>query len=411
MAVEVDVKAELEKEVNEIVNAGHLRPGYFVTGLIDVGIHREHGDQMGHYFHNTADTVYTLIRVLPHLSPTLAGKTRIYIQSEYSKYPLTAYTYTGWKDGVNRDSYSLPPVVSSAFTSGPGSYSAFPAWSFNPFNFYAAAKYAKEFGGASAIYSSMRNKLNTPPADSLLLDFPHALNVYIAGYMGYLELESLAGQPKTISVENTLSRLLALRLNHLDTVNPSDIRGSEVAGFNYLVPELGDYLYKNRQSKVAQIVSTYNEIMPYWFVAKADEQIRDTKPNGNPNESSTTHLYAYHSLFLAKALALKQSRSELEKYLDIGGFERGDLFYIQNLIFTLEAPGVAPTYPPTGTPSPTSQVKPGDANGDGNVNIADYSVWLTNYNQILSGPIFGDFNSNGKVDGIDFIIWLKNYTG
>ncbi|HJY62598.1 MAG TPA: dockerin type I domain-containing protein, partial [Ignavibacteria bacterium] len=61
--------------------------------------------------------------------------------------------------------------------------------------------------------------------------------------------------------------------------------------------------------------------------------------------------------------------------------------------------------------APTSPATPGDANGDGLVNIADYSVWLTNYNQILSGPIFGDFNSNGKVDGIDFIIWLKNYTG
>ena len=56
-------------------------------------------------------------------------------------------------------------------------------------------------------------------------------------------------------------------------------------------------------------------------------------------------------------------------------------------------------------------VKPGDANGDGKVNIADYAIWLTNYNKNLSGPTFGDFNSNGKIDGIDFIIWLKNYTG
>jgi len=56
-------------------------------------------------------------------------------------------------------------------------------------------------------------------------------------------------------------------------------------------------------------------------------------------------------------------------------------------------------------------VKAGDANGDGLVNIADYAIWLTNYNKNLSGPTYGDFNSNGKVDGIDFVIWLKNYTG
>src|SRR3989344_242127 len=76
----------------------------------------------------------------------------------------------------------------------------------------------------------------------------------------------------------------------------------------------------------------------------------------------------------------------------------------------LPTPTSAPTInPPTSTPTVT--VKPGDANGDGKVNIADYAIWLTNYNKNLSGPTNGDFNSNGKVDGIDFIIWLKNYTG
>ena len=356
-AAESNVSTELEKEVSELVNAGHLRPGYFVTGFIDDSIHRDHGDQMGHYFHNPADTIYTLTRALPHLSSALATKTRAYIQSEYQNYPLTTYTTTGWRDGANRDDYLLPPVVTDAFSkTGPGSYSPFPAWSFHPFNFYAAAKYAKEFGGASTIFSAIKNKLNAPPADSLLLDLPHALNVYIAGYMGYLELEQLAGQPKSTAVENTLNRLLQLRLNHLDTVNPANIRGSEAGGFIYLVPELGSYLYQNRQAKVLQVVNTYNDIMPYWFVAKADEQIRDERTNGNYSEGSTTHLHAYHSLFSAKALALKQSRSELEKYLDIGGFETGDLFYIQNLVYTLEAGGVSPTIPPT---TPTSTPVPG----------------------------------------------------
>ena len=114
--------------------------------------------------------------------------------------------------------------------------------------------------------------------------------------------------------------------------------------------------------------------------------------------------------FLNFPLALKQPRAELEKYLDIGGFEKGDLFYIQNLIYTLEAPGVVPTYPPTGTPTPTSNVRPGDANNDGRVNISDYVIWVTNYDKNLSGYTNADFNNNGKVDGVDFVIWLKNYT-
>src|SRR3989344_4287321 len=73
--------------------------------------------------------------------------------------------------------------------------------------------------------------------------------------------------------------------------------------------------------------------------------------------------------------------------------------------------GVIPTPPPTGTSTPTVANSPGDANGDGLVNVADYAIWVTNYNKNLSGASNGDFNSNGKVDGIDFIIWLKNYTG
>jgi len=36
-------------------------------------------------------------------------------------------------------------------------------------------------------------------------------------------------------------------------------------------------------------------------------------------------------------LALKARRQELEKYLDVSGVWRGDLFFIQNLVATIEA--------------------------------------------------------------------------
>jgi hypothetical protein len=50
------------------------------------------------------------------------------------------------------------------------------------------------------------------------------------------------------------------------------------------------------------------------------------------------NLYDYNAMFLAKAYILKQSRAELTKYLDAPAFQRGDLFYIQNLIAAIEAP-------------------------------------------------------------------------
>jgi len=60
---------------------------------------------------------------------------------------------------------------------------------------------------------------------------------------------------------------------------------------------------------------------------------------------------------------------------------------------------------PTATPTSTA----GDANGDGRVDGVDYVIWLTHYNQNVSGANNGDFNNSGNVDGADYVIWLTNY--
>lgn len=57
---------------------------------------------------------------------------------------------------------------------------------------------------------------------------------------------------------------------------------------------------------------------------------------------------------------------------------------------------------PTPTPSPITVIKKGDANGDGKVDGADYTIWL-------SGSLDGDFNEDGRVDGVDYVIWINNY--
>ena len=68
---------------------------------------------------------------------------------------------------------------------------------------------------------------------------------------------------------------------------------------------------------------------PYWFVSRFDSSL---------GEGTLSHLYNVNAMFLAKAYILKESRAELTKHLDAPGFERGDLFYIQNIIAALEAP-------------------------------------------------------------------------
>jgi hypothetical protein len=52
---------------------------------------------------------------------------------------------------------------------------------------------------------------------------------------------------------------------------------------------------------------------------------------------------------------------------------------------------------------------PGDANGDGTVDISDLSVVLTNYDQTNMGWSQGDFNGDGTVDISDLSNVLTNY--
>jgi hypothetical protein len=55
------------------------------------------------------------------------------------------------------------------------------------------------------------------------------------------------------------------------------------------------------------------------------------------NENVMQPLYDYQALFAAKALIFEHSQQDLARYLDVPAFARGDLFYIQNLIYTIEA--------------------------------------------------------------------------
>jgi PEP-CTERM motif-containing protein len=52
---------------------------------------------------------------------------------------------------------------------------------------------------------------------------------------------------------------------------------------------------------------------------------------------------------------------------------------------------------------------PGDANGDGVVSDADYTIWADNYGQSGASWDMGDFNGDGEVSDADYTIWADNY--
>jgi PEP-CTERM motif-containing protein len=52
---------------------------------------------------------------------------------------------------------------------------------------------------------------------------------------------------------------------------------------------------------------------------------------------------------------------------------------------------------------------PGDANEDGSVTDADYTIWADNYGASDASWDMGDFNGDGEVTDADYTIWADNY--
>jgi hypothetical protein len=348
---QVDVaalRAKLNSEVQKMVSAGHLRPGYFSSGHIDGDANQQCGDALLDYFHNPADTLWVLSEAMPYLSPDIAQSAKTYLQSEYAAYNPTTVTHVGWRNGASRDWFDLPPDADADRVNYPptqwgGSYE-FIGWSqkyggtnIPPYAFYAMWKYAQAVGltqtQVQSMLNSTRSALDTsPPAASVLTTFPFVHNAYIAGYQGYLALQAMGGETPSASIQSTLNSLLQSRAANF-TASAGSYPGDYCDAFNtsrnwmWMTPELAQYLHDNALSKVQAAVDEYQRITPDWFVA------------GFPDTTGEAiHEPMYDVLMLrAKAFALEQPASELVKYLDVPAFARGDLFYIQNLVTVIAA--------------------------------------------------------------------------
>ena len=53
--------------------------------------------------------------------------------------------------------------------------------------------------------------------------------------------------------------------------------------------------------------------------------------------------------------------------------------------------------------------KPGDANLDGLVDGADYTIWADHFFQTGQTRVSGDFTHDGKVDGADYTVWADHF--
>lgn len=342
---EGDLRTRLETEVRKLINAGTLRPGYYNVG--QMGLYRELAD----YFANPGETLLTLSKAYPYLSPDLQSGVRAYLRQEFqAHFVANMVADIGWAHGATREDLLYPPEVAADFANFGEILRAGPrfAWEYPQVNFYAMWKYVTVVPEDTAqAYQLAKSKLQVPlaplpaPETDYFAEKPYELNGWIAGYMGFLELQERAGMSGVDGalrnqVSNELNRLLQLRAATFDkdsywqADNFSYKKNLDVArNFIYLVPELADYLAQTVTGEVQAAIAEYEYIAPYWFVSRYEAAL---------GEGASANPYTFHALFLAKAYILNESQAELSKYVDVPAFARGDLFYIQNLVAALEAP-------------------------------------------------------------------------
>ena len=383
-----ELTAKLETEVQEIVDAGHLMPSFFFSGNITSFRMRNLDDYLSHYWHNPAETQIILLRALPYLSAGLQTELRTYLQSELTNYSPATYSHMGFVAGTQRDPYPYPPLedVFNSFTATSidkqtsSSFNNF--WSFPPYNVYALWKYAEAgLGNASTLLTAWgTTKLKTPIENNfssingetvnsgniqaLMKSFPLLSNAYIAAYQGYIGLATLAGQ-STTAYQTELDKLLAWKLEDLMTYpDPQEpyFCDSECYyeslityyNFAYLTPELATHLRENAisvdpEKDILSILQEYQDIAPYWMQAHNGE---------TQGESAIQPYQQTHSLFQALARVKEATYEELIKYLDTPIVPVGDLYYIDNVVATLEAPESSPSPSPSPSPTPTPEPSP-----------------------------------------------------
>ncbi|MCL5411308.1 MAG: PQQ-binding-like beta-propeller repeat protein [Patescibacteria group bacterium] len=425
------LKQKLISEVDKILAAGHLKPGYFASGLI----YENADDRYPDYFSNPAETIYTLIRVLPLLPADKQAQVRTYIQNEYTSYPPYNIIHVGWRDGANRNSLDLPPETITAMSSyGPKDYNSASSmwaknWNFLPYNFFALSQYADTFGGTATVYNLSKPRYSTLQYSIGQRDIPYLLNSYLAGDMGYLKLASTAGETSTNldTIKQELVKQLIKRAalsknaqslqnsgfeyggypytieRFSETDNEIDFKKVQIAGtyrdwdnipdgqfwprmsldFVNLVPPVAAFMKDYVRDEVKASVDSYNFRAPYWFASLSE---------GFALEGTISPLYNVISNFQAKAMILEGSRESLEKYLDVPAFERGDLFYIQNLTSVLTA---------------KATTIPADVNQDLTVDANDLKLLFENWN--IPRDKRTDVNGDEVVNSVDFALILNSW--
>jgi len=337
--------ARLEKEVQLIVNAGHLAPFFiergFTTpqGIPGDSAHPQDGlvkfSPSGNvYWFDPGELVYTLSIAYPYLSPDLKSQVRAYLQDEMNTYPPLKQlpwpaqsTWLSLTAGTRREPYPVAVQPNVWPPPAPPLSTLYALWA------YADA--IGDWGYLQDHWSQIKALFDNKKGEvDSYADIGGAIGyARIAAHLGHTA-EAREGQDIAVTAmtagQDFATFVEIANARYPDWPNQS--KGLRAPVFFGLVPEVGRFLHDTKNDTVTAYLDTltdYYDGQFLWYLTRLGIQ----KERG---ESSFHGPELAWAVFLAKAYVQSIDPLELQGYLD-RPWGLGDLYYLQKLVATLEA--------------------------------------------------------------------------
>ncbi|MCS7177797.1 MAG: PQQ-binding-like beta-propeller repeat protein [Anaerolineae bacterium] len=305
-------------------------------------------------WHDSGELLLTLAMAYPYLDPALQVSVTQYVSSVVALYPpwegMPWGNYSDWmKNSAPREYYPVPEDIRQNLNN-------WPPVAASPISLYAVWLWAKNTGDWSVVRD------NWAGLTQLYQERLDELTYYadFAGPIGYARMaRQLFGSTSPTYTQAVSVAVAALQAGRVITPYidyarsitqhwaPRDEQpewgnfyGWHLPVFYGLTPEIGLYLREQTNGLAAEHViwSEGPNGMRWWFLTRAGLHAEE-------GESAFLHpLYAW-SHFLAHAYILGDNRETLRRYLD-RPWGRGDLYSIQKIVATIQAPSGHAVYLP-----------------------------------------------------------------
>jgi uncharacterized repeat protein (TIGR01451 family) len=340
-ATTADLRQDLETQVSRLLTIRYA-PLLFMPGK----------NVIRFYFQDPADLFYTLSIALPYLSPDLQAQAKDYLAREWQQYnPLTTQRYP-LDEGQRRELYRIgPEALADGYDRGSDST---PERVEILYAVWAYAHYAGRWDVVADNWDLIKNLVASaidPGDPDTLLSNPDSwslgsVNRRTSALIAYTRMAQQMDDAAAYTWGlNAATRSLAARIEHEEANRPT------LGEWHVTSREGGRFVYRSGSHRTW--IPRYRDLTPEVGAALRDyaaedladqaEYLRVVRPDGHmvwgrqfAGEVGSNFPQHAIDIFSAQAMMLGASPEELRYYLD-QRWCRGDLYYVQKLVYTIRA--------------------------------------------------------------------------